>query len=229
MAWLMLGAPRGRASFRRRDDAIRRIALGLGFAGTIGIVGLSAAARARARLSRTADVTPDSQEPDVLLDVTELEVDKINLEVEDLRAHVAILAELGGLLNLSVGVDARLERVKLEIEGVKAKALLKARLENVRAILEKALDTIAENPEILRIVSQSLDRVARESLQEASATLSEVLDGLEVGAEVDEALIGRLEEVRAIHEDLLGRREVGSGSSGRLRRALPGDASNDVA
>jgi hypothetical protein len=57
----------------------------------------------------------------VLLDVSELEVDRINLEVEDLRAHVSILAELANLLSLSVGVDARLDRVKLEIEGVEAK------------------------------------------------------------------------------------------------------------
>src|SRR5215210_8268460 len=50
---------------------------------------------------------PDTQEPDVLLDVSELEVDRITLEVEDLRAHVSILVELANLLNLSVGVDAR--------------------------------------------------------------------------------------------------------------------------
>src|SRR5215212_6683238 len=55
---------------------------------------------------------PDTQEPDVLLDVSELEVDKISLEVEDLRAHVSILVELANLLNLSVGVDARLDQVK---------------------------------------------------------------------------------------------------------------------
>jgi hypothetical protein len=197
--------------------------------GAIGILGLSAVARARARLSPSAGVAPDRQEPDVLLDVTELEVDRINLEVEDLRAHVAILAELGGLLNLSVGVDARLRQVKLEIEGVKAKALLKARLDNVRAILEKALDTIGENPEILRIANQSLDRLVRENLQGAGATLSEVLDGLKVGDAVDEALIGRLEEVRAVHEDLLGRREVGGGSARTFRRALPGDSSDETA
>ncbi len=59
----------------------------------------------------------EDQEPDVLLDVSNLEVDRIGLEVEDLRAHVSILAELANLLSLSVGVDARLDRVKLEIEG----------------------------------------------------------------------------------------------------------------
>ena len=39
----------------------------------------------------------DGYEPDVLLDVSELEVDRINLEVEALRAHVSILAELANL------------------------------------------------------------------------------------------------------------------------------------
>jgi hypothetical protein len=77
-------------------------------------------------------------EPDVLLDVSELEVDRIRLEVENLRAHVSVLAELANLVSLSVGVDARLDRVELEIEGVRAKVLLKVRLEHVRAILDKS-------------------------------------------------------------------------------------------
>ena len=64
------------------------------------------------------------EEPDVLLDVSELEVDRIRLEVEDLRAHVSVLAKLANLVSLSVGVDARLDRVELEIEGVRAKVLL---------------------------------------------------------------------------------------------------------
>ena len=89
---------------------------------------------------------PEVQEPDVLLDVSELEIDRINLEVEDLRAHVSILVELANLLNLSVGVDARLDQVKLEIEGVEADVVLKVRLKHIRAILEKALDTIGEHP-----------------------------------------------------------------------------------
>jgi hypothetical protein len=151
----------------------------------------------------------DSQEPDVLLDVSELEVDRITLEVEDLRAHVSILVELANLLRLSVGVDARLDRVKLEIEGVEAKVLLKVRLKHVRAILEKALDTLAENPEILRILARSLSRLVRESLGQTLSTLNEVLEGLEVGDTVDEALRGRLEEVRTTLEEVLERSERG--------------------
>ena len=169
----------------------------------------------------------DGQEPDVLLDVSELEVDRINLEVEDLRAHVSILAELANLLSLSVGVDARLDRVKLEIEGVEAKVLLKVRLKHVRAILEKALDTLAENPEILRILARSLSRLVRESLGETLGTLNEVLEGLEVGETVDETLKGRLEAVRATLEEILERSD--RGVEGAAQRGLGEGPASDTA
>jgi hypothetical protein len=170
---------------------------------------------------------PDGQEPDVLLDVSELEVDRITLEVERLRAHVSILAELANLLSLSVGVDARLEGVKLEIEGVEAKVLLKVRLKHVRAILEKALDTIAEHPEILRILARSLSGLVRERLGETLATLGAVLEGLEVGDTVDEVLKERLEEVRATLEEILERseREV----EGAAQRVLGEGPASDTA
>ena len=103
--------------------------------------------------------TPARQEVDVLLDVSELEVDRIKLTVKDLRAHVSVLAELASLLNLQVGVDARLDEVELEIEGVRAKVLLKVRLDDIRAILKEALETVAEHPEILRILTRALDEL----------------------------------------------------------------------
>ena len=169
---------------------------------------------------------PDGQEPDVLLDVSDLEVDRINLEVEDLRAHVSILVELANLLNLSVGVDARLDQVKLEIEGVEAEVLLKVRLKHIRAILEKALDTIGEHPEILRILARSLSQVVRESLGESLATLDSVLEGLEVGDTVDEVLRGRLQEVRDTLDDILERSE--RGVEGAAQRALGEGPADDT-
>ena len=51
--------------------------------------------------------SPYQEEPDVLLDVENLEVEKITLEVDDLRAHISVLAELANLLNLSVGADVQ--------------------------------------------------------------------------------------------------------------------------
>jgi hypothetical protein len=192
------------------QEAFGRVPLGFG---GFGLGALAAGATAWAIFSRTGrspsngQEPDDSQEPDVVLDVPELEVDRITLEVRDLRAHVSILAELANLLNLSVGVDARLDEVKLEIEGVEAEVHLVARLKNVRAILEKTLETIGEHPEILRILARSLTRVVRETLEGTLGTLDSALEGLQLGDTVDEALLGTLGEVRSALEDVLERSE----------------------
>jgi len=178
------------------------------------------AARRQARRRRGSEANgggaQEGQEPDVLLDVSELEVDRISLEVENLRAHVSVLAELANLVSLSVGADARLDRVKLEIEGVRAKVLLKVRLENVRAILEKALDTVAEHPEILESLGQTLDELLEGRLGDARDTLEQLLEGLEEGDTVDALLKGRLEEVRNALQDIL----ESHGGGGTQREAL---------
>jgi hypothetical protein len=203
----MLRAPRTGAP-SGAQEAIVRVAPGFGWFG-LGV--LAAGATAWVLFSRTGrspsngQEPDDGQEPDVVLDVPELEVDSITLEVRDLRAHVSILAELANLLNISVGVDARLDEVKLEIEGVEAEVHLVARLKNVRIILVKALETIGEHPEILRILARSLTRVVRETLEGTLSTLDSALEGLEVGDTVDEALLGSLGEVRTALEDVLER------------------------
>lgn len=147
---------------------------------------------------------PRTREPDVLLDVSELEVDKITLEVVGLRAHVSVVAQLANLVNLQVGVDARLNRVKLGIEGVKAKVLLKVWLDNVRAILEKALETLGEHPEILTGLIEGINKLLEGRLGDAVGALDNVLESLEEGGTVDDALLkGRLEDVRGALEQVL--------------------------
>jgi hypothetical protein len=151
------------------------------------------------------DETPARQEgpPDVLLNVENLEVDRIKLVVRNLRAHVSVLAELASLVNLQVGVDARLEEVELEIEGVRAKLVLRADLDNVRAILRHALDTVAEHPEILRILTRALEELVSGLVEDALGTLESALGSLEVGDTVDELLKGRLEDVRSALQEVL--------------------------
>ena len=168
---------------------------------------------------------PDQREPDVLLDVENLEVEKITLEVDSLRAHISVLAELANLVNLSVGADVQLGRVKLEIDGVRAQALLKVRLENVRAILEKALETLGEHPEILKNLAQALTEVLREALQDASSALDDVLKGLDVGDTVDEALKGKLEDISSGLEGALeGQGSEAAHGAGQLTRRGAGEA-----
>jgi hypothetical protein len=167
---------------------------------------------------------PARQDVDVLLDVSELEVDKIHLKVRDLRAHVSVLAELASLVNLQVGVDARLGLVELEIEGVRAKVLLKVRLDNVRAILVHALDTVAEHPEILETLTRALDELLTGTLGNALGALEDVLGDLDVGGTVDEALRGSLEEVRDTLREVLdqaGGQARGAGGGGGAGPALP--------
>src|ERR671932_2290336 len=62
--------------------------------------------------------------PDVLLDVPVVKVDEISFELNDLRAKVSLLAKVGDFVELAVGVDAYLGRVKLGIYGVEAHVLL---------------------------------------------------------------------------------------------------------
>jgi len=170
---------------------------------------------------------PARQDVDVLLDVSELEVARIALTVRGLRAHVSVLAELASLVNLQIGVDARLDEVELEIEGVKAKVLLKVRLDNVRAILVHALDTVAEHPEILETLTRTLDELLTGTLGNALGALENVLGDLEVGGTVDEALRGSLEEVRDTLQDVLD--QAGGQAQGEGRGAgpaLPGGQSS---
>jgi len=90
---------------------------------------------------------------------------------------------------------------------VEAEVHLVARLKNVRIILVKALETIGEHPEILRILARSLTQVVRETLEGTLGTLDSALEDLEVGETVDEALLERLGEVRSAIEDVLDRSE----------------------
>jgi hypothetical protein len=165
------------------------------------------------------EVMPDRQDVDVLLDVSELEVDRIKLTVRDLRAHVSVVAELASLVSLQVGVDARLDEVDLEIEGVRAKVLLKVRLDDVRAILKHALDTVAEHPEILRTLTRALNDLVAGRLGDALGTLENVLGGLEDNGTVDELLKGRLEDVRDSLQEILSR--AGEQTGEVTRQALP--------
>ena len=165
--------------------------------------------------------TPARQDVDVLLDVSELEVDRIKLTVKDLRAHVSVLAELASLLSLQVGVDARLDEVELEIEGVRAKVLLKVRLDDIRAILEHALDTVAEHPEILKSLTQALDDLLTGRLGDALGTVENVLESLEDNGTVDELLKGRLQDVRDTLQEVLSQVGEQAQEDGPTRQSLP--------
>jgi hypothetical protein len=98
--------------------------------------------------------------PAFLLDVPVLNVDEIDLEVNDLRAHISLRAELASFVKINVGVDLHLDKVKLDIKGLEAQALLKINLDKVLGTLDRALESINMNPQILNEVVQDVNPAA---------------------------------------------------------------------
>ncbi|RYZ41235.1 MAG: hypothetical protein EOP49_29035 [Sphingobacteriales bacterium] len=98
-----------------------------------------------------------SDQPDVLLDVPTLSVDEITLDVQNLQAHLSLDARVASLVKLTAGVDVSIEKVNLTIKGVDASALLVVRLDNVRAIIERTLTTLENNPQIVDRLLESVD------------------------------------------------------------------------
>jgi len=99
--------------------------------------------------------------PDVLLEAL-VKVGDLALEVEGLRAHVSVQAEIADLLKLSVAADVGLNRFNVMAQDVEVQAFLKVRLDEVRAILDKSLTAIGERPEILLGALNSMDTTAGE-------------------------------------------------------------------
>ncbi|MFC8589835.1 hypothetical protein [Streptomyces atroolivaceus] len=109
-----------------------------------------------AEIAVPQDDGTDAGPSDVFLDVPALHVDKLELEVDDLEAHVSLQAEVLDLLKLNVGADVRLGRVQLDIEGVDVQAQLKVRLHHIAAIVTRLLATVDRNPQILEQLTRGV-------------------------------------------------------------------------
>jgi hypothetical protein len=96
---------------------------------------------------------------DVYVDAPVVQVEEIEFEIDDLRAHVALLAEAGHFVQINAGVAVRLGKVELDIKGVETQALLEVRLRNVSAILERVLTSLDRNPDLLESVGEALGDV----------------------------------------------------------------------
>jgi uncharacterized protein involved in outer membrane biogenesis len=111
-----------------------------------------------------------NDDPDVVLDIPQVKVDEIDLELDELKARVALEAHVLELLKLDVGVDASLGRVALKITGVEAQAQLKVRLDNLATILDRVMTTVDRNPQIL----EQLTRGVGEAVGDVGSAVEEV-------------------------------------------------------
>lgn len=168
-------------------------------------------------------------DPDVLLDVPKVHVEELSLEVEDLKARVALRTRLSELLEIDVGLDVSLGTAKLEAKGVEAEAQLKARLDNVQAMIERTLSSVDENPGLIQDLtdlSKSASHSGEEEDEQITLQGSAPSGGrYNPGARTTKAARGKAEELGVDLASLQG-----TGSGGRIilkdvRRASRNSAS----
>ena len=92
---------------------------------------------------------PLAGEPDVLLNVPRVAVEKIHLEVENLDAVVSLRCDVLDMVSIQVGAEVHLGTVILDLENVEAEAVLKVQLERVAAMVANVLGSAVENPELV--------------------------------------------------------------------------------
>jgi hypothetical protein len=106
------------------------------------------------RFAATTSVTPNR---DVILEIPELSVDSIGLTVADVKAHVALDANAMNLVQITAGVDVGIKKVQLGIVGVLAEVYLYVDLDNVAKIVNRVVQTLDRNPQILIQVLKTVD------------------------------------------------------------------------
>jgi pyruvate/2-oxoglutarate dehydrogenase complex dihydrolipoamide acyltransferase (E2) component len=153
----------------------------------------------------------DTDEPDVIVDIPIVKVDEIHFELDDLMARVSLHAEVLDLVKLSVGVHVELGKVELNIKGVEAQALMRARLDHVTAIIDRVLTTLDRNPEVLQKIAESLKPVT----EGAGKAVGEVGEGANKAVgQIGEGAGSAVEDVGEGAEGAV--KDVGKGAGGAV-------------
>ncbi|KAF3041793.1 hypothetical protein E8E11_004300 [Didymella keratinophila] len=96
--------------------------------------------------------SPTSTTPDVLLQVPELHVGRIELVVEKLQADLNLNAKVAGLVQVNAGVAVSVEKVNITIADVDVNLELVVRLGNLVDIVERVFDSLDLNPLLLSLI-----------------------------------------------------------------------------
>ena len=151
-----------------------------------------------------ADIEDPRGDPDVLLNVPVVKVDSIHLDLDSLDARVALKAQVLNLVKLNAGVDAHLGKLRIDIKGVEAQALLKVRLDRVAAIVDRVLTTVDRNPELVKSLGKTIEDVGAGTGRAIGETGEAVED-------VGEGAGGAVEDVGAGAGQAVG--ELGEGAN----------------
>ncbi|KAH3915501.1 hypothetical protein HBH56_075460 [Parastagonospora nodorum] len=108
--------------------------------------------------TRPPSVSTDGP-PDVLLQVPELHVGRIELVVEKLQADLNLNAKVAGLVQVNAGVQVAVEKVNITIADVDVNLELVVRLGNLVNIVERVFDSLDLNPLLISLIGNVTDLV----------------------------------------------------------------------
>ncbi|KAK6852135.1 hypothetical protein PG995_012260 [Apiospora arundinis] len=106
--------------------------------------------------------TPKSGEvgpPDVLLQVPELHVGRIELIVDNLQAEINLGAQVASLVEINAGVQVGIKKVNITIADVNADLELVIRLGNLVDIVNRTLASLDLNPLLINVLDTATDLV----------------------------------------------------------------------
>src|SRR5215211_7175395 len=161
------------------------------------------------------DAALNGRIPDVLVDAPVVNLKGLDFELDDLRAKVSLFAKVLDLVELSVGIDAYLGKVKLIIESVEVQALVKVRLDNGTAILDRVLTTIDRNHQIVQEIASGVGSAVEDVGEGANEAVSDIGSG--TGSAVEDVGEGASEAVEDVGEGAGSAVEdVGEGAGGAV-------------
>lgn len=121
-------------------------------AGASATATASTASGTGTRTTSAPSVSRTSTVPDVLLQVPELHVGRIELVVEKLQADLNLNAKVAGLVQVNAGVAVSVEKVNITIADVDVNLELVVRLGNLVDIVERVFDSLDLNPLLLSLI-----------------------------------------------------------------------------
>lgn len=95
--------------------------------------------------------------PDVLLNVPNLSVGRIELVVENLVADINLNANVASLVNINAGVALSIQKVNLTIVDVQAELELVVRLGNLVEIVNRVFESLDLNPLLINTLNNVTD------------------------------------------------------------------------
>jgi hypothetical protein len=139
--------------------------------------------------SSTSDVSgaAGSTPPDVLLNVPNLSVGRIELDVDNLQADINLNAAIAGLVTINAGVAVSVQKVNLTITDVEAELELIVRLGNLVQIVERVFNSLDLNPLLITALNDVTGLVNTVvgavdgllgSITQGGTTLSFIVDNL---------------------------------------------------